>query len=59
MVVVCERCKREAECRFFGTPSDVDEDAAQNGEWLCDYCVEPREHELDQAIERLRDFIGE
>jgi hypothetical protein len=32
---------------------------AQSGEWLCAYCVEPREHELDEACKRLREQLGE
>lgn len=42
MVETCERCKERRPCRFYGTPADVDTDAPQNGEWLCDGCVGPR-----------------
>lgn len=59
MITECERCKKEAECRFFGWSADVDRRLAQNGEWLCDPCVPLRERELDDAISKLEAALGE
>ena len=59
MLVQCERCKKEQECQFYGKPSDVEEDKAQNGEWLCATCVQPRVAELDDAIARMQSFLKE
>ncbi len=53
----CERCHKTAECEFHGRAADVDEENAQNGEWLCDECVEPRGEELDEAIAALTKFL--
>jgi hypothetical protein len=49
IVETCERCKQVKPCRFHGTPADVDKGTAQNGEWLCEPCVELRSAELDAA----------
>lgn len=61
-MIECERCKKSFESRidvkFYGRPSDVDNDKAQNGEWLCKDCVGPRTEELDEAILKLKGFIG-
>lgn len=53
MLVECERCKQVTECQFFGHPSDVETDKAQNGEWLCPPCVPLRNEELGEAISQL------
>ena len=57
MTTRCERCKLDSECRFYGKPSDVENDKAQNGEWLCAACVEPRISELDDAIAKMQSFL--
>lgn len=54
MKVQCEQCKQELECEFYGRPSDVEKEKAQDGEWLCRECVVLREKELDDAIALLR-----
>lgn len=58
MKAQCERCKQERECQFYGHPSDVEENTAQNGEWLCDPCVSLCEKELDAAIAQLKNVLG-
>jgi hypothetical protein len=58
MIVRCERCKCESECRFHGFAADVGGGKAQNGEWLCEDCVEPRAAELDEAIAKMKKFLG-
>lgn len=58
MIVECERCHHKAECRFHGSAADVGSDKAQNGEWLCEDCVEPRAEELDEAIAEMKKFLG-
>lgn len=57
MKTQCERCKQEAECQFYGRPSDVEADKAQNGEWLCEPCVPLRTEELDEAIASMRALL--
>ncbi len=57
MTCECERCHETRECEFHGRAADVDEEKAQNGEWLCDECVEPRAAELDDAISALTKFL--
>ncbi len=59
MTTNCERCQRLSNCTFYGRPSDVESDRAQNGEWLCDGCVYPRMAELDDAIASLEGHLGE
>lgn len=54
---VCERCKQLRECDFYGRPASVDEQKAQNGEWLCCECTAPRLAELDEAIKTLEGFL--
>jgi protein-tyrosine phosphatase len=59
VLIQCERCKEEKECRFYGTASDVEEDKAQNGEWLCVPCVDKRCEELDAALWQIEEFLND
>lgn len=54
----CERCKQEKECSFYGHPTNVEGDKAQNGEWLCPPCAEARVGELDSAIAKMQVYLG-
>lgn len=54
----CERCKQDKPCQYYGRPGDVDAGTAQNGEWLCEECVEPRGAELDEAIAEMKRALG-
>lgn len=53
----CERCKKVKECRYYGSSPDIEKNKVQNGEWLCIECIPKREEELDEAIEKLREFL--
>ncbi len=59
MIVKCERCEKETECQFYGSPSDVEEGKAQNGEWICEPCVPLRTRELDEAIAEMKSILGD
>ena len=57
MKIVCERCRKLRDCNFYGSASDVDEDKAQNGEWLCEKCVPLRAKEMDEDIEKMKSVL--
>lgn len=58
MIEECERCKHRKECKYYGSPPNVDKNKMQNGEWLCIECVPLRAQELDDAIATMRELLG-
>lgn len=59
IICICERCKQNKECRYYGSMPDIDKDKIQNGEWLCNSCAEKRIPELDEAISKFRKILDE
>lgn len=65
MICQCERCGNERECRFSPlacpaeNPEQHEEIAGAHGVWLCAFCGEWFEAELESAVELMKKEFGE